>query len=86
MYFSNINYTVRYVDPSKSTNGDGLTIATAFNQLPTTDAGYVENILYLIRRTAEATAVTIPNITCNRKNFVFMGMPKADDWLYDICN
>lgn len=84
MYFSNINYTIRYVDPSKSTNGDGLTIATAFNQLPTTDAGYVENILYLIRRTAEATAVTIPDMTCNRKNFVFMGMPKAEDWLYDV--
>ena len=82
MLFSNIEYTVKYVDPSKGTNGDGSSVVDAMNQLPTTDAGYKENTCYLIRRTAEATAVTIPNITCNRKNFLFVGMPKATDWLY----
>lgn len=83
MYFSNIDYTVCYVDPSKSTNGDGSSIVDAMNNLPQDDSGYAENTLYLIRRTAEAVAVTIPNITVGRKNFVFMGMPKEDDWCYD---
>lgn len=82
MLFSNIEYTIKYVDPSKSTNGDGSSIIDAMNQLPTTDAGYTENTCYLIRRTAEATAVTIPSITCNRKNFLFVGMPKSTDLLY----
>ena len=82
MLFSNIEYTIKYVDPSKATNGDGSSIIDAMNQLPTTDAGYTENTCYLIRRTAENTAVTIPSITCNRKNFLFIGMPKSTDWLY----
>lgn len=82
MFYSNIEYKVCYVDPSKTTNGGGATISQAMNQLPTTDSEWKENTLYLIRRTSENSYVTLPNISVGRHNFVFMGMPKQGDFYW----
>ena len=34
MRYSNVDYNVLYVDPSRSANGNGSTPATAMNALP----------------------------------------------------
>jgi hypothetical protein len=82
MFFSNIEYTICYVDPTKSNNGSGVTISDPKNQLPTTDSDWKENTLYLIRRTDENYYVTLPSISVGRHNFVFMGMPKQGDFYW----
>ena len=82
MFFSNIEYTICYVDPTKTTNGSGVTISDPKNQLPTTDGDWKENTLYLIRRTDENYYVTLPSISVGRHNFVFMGMPKQGDFYW----
>ena len=83
MFYSNIQYTVCFVDPSRGTNGSGITLQDARNELPTTDSEWKENTLYLIRRTAEDYYVTLPPISVGRHNFVFMGMPKQGDFYWE---
>ncbi len=85
MRYSNIDFTVRYVDPSKSSSGTGETPATALNNLPANASGIAENTCYLIRRTAEASACTLPNGTNSSvKNCLIIGMPIAADQMWDL--
>ena len=48
MRYSNIDYTVLYVDPSKSTNGTGTTPATAMNTLPASIGSIADRTCYLV--------------------------------------
>ena len=76
MRYSNIDYTVLYVDPSKSTNGTGATPATAMNTLPASIGSIADRTCYLIRRTAEAKALVLPSGTnSNVTALMFLGMP-----------
>ena len=85
MRYSNIDYTVLYVDPSKATNGNGSTPANALNALPTSVSGIADNTCYIIRRTAEAKACTLPSGTNNAvTNLMFIGMPMAADAMWDL--
>ena len=85
MVYSNIDFTVLYVDPSSSTNGNGATPQSAMNALPGTASAFADNTAYIIRRTAETSAVKLPNGTnSNVKNILFIGMPNASDTLYNL--
>ena len=44
MRYSNIDFNVVYVDPSKSSSGDGSTPANALNALPSTASSFADNI------------------------------------------
>ena len=63
MRYANIDFNVVYVDPSKTSSGDGTTPAKALNALPSTAASFADNTCYLIRRTVETKAAVIPNGT-----------------------
>ena len=85
MRYANIDFSVVYVDPSKSSSGTGATPATALNALPSTAASFADNTCYLVRRTAETKAAVIPNGTNNSiKNLLILGMPNASDELYEL--
>ena len=85
MRYSNIDFNVVYVDPSKSSSGDGSTPANALNALPSTASAFADNTCYLIRRTAETTAAVVPNGTNSSiKNLMLLGMPNASDELYEL--
>ena len=56
MRLSNVEYDVVYVDPSRSTSGDGTTPAKALKSLPSTAGDFLDNTCYIIRRTAETAA------------------------------
>ena len=85
MRYSNIDFNVVYVDPSKSSSGDGSTPANALNALPSTAAAFADNTCYLIRRTAEAKAAVIPaGANSSLKNLMLLGMPNASDELYEL--
>lgn len=85
MRLSNVEFSVLYVDPSRSTNGNGSSPATAMNQLPTSVTGLQNNTCYLIRRTAETKALTLPSGTNNSiTNLAFIGMPMASDELWEL--
>ena len=60
MRYSNVEFDVVYVDPSKSSSGDGTTPANALKSLPSTASDFQNNTCYIIRRTAETAACTIP--------------------------
>ena len=62
MRYSNVEFSVVYVDPSKSSSGDGTTPAKALKSLPSTAADFQNNTCYLIRRTAETLAAARPEI------------------------
>ena len=85
MRYANIDFSVVYVDPSKSSSGTGATPAQALNALPSTAASFADNTCYLIRRTAETKAAVIPNGTNSSiKNLLLLGMPNASDELYEL--
>ena len=85
MRYANIDFNVVYVDPSKSSLGDGSTPANALNALPSTAAAFADNTCYLLRRTAETAAAVIPNGTNSSiKNLMLLGMPNASDELYEL--
>ena len=85
MRYSNIDYTVLYVDPSKTTNGTGATPATAMNTLPASIGSIADRTCYLIRRTAEAKALVLPSGTnSNVTALMFLGMPMAADEMWDL--
>lgn len=80
MLLSNVEYQVRYIDPSKTTNGAGRYVTDAMNQLPALE----NNTCYIIRRTAEAKALTLPSGTYNDiTNIAFIGMPLSSDELWE---
>ena len=85
MRYSNVDFSVVYVDPSKSSSGDGTTPAKALNALPSTTDGFADATAYVIRRTAETSAATLPNGTNSSvKNILLVGMPNASDELYAL--
>ena len=85
MRYSNVDFNIVYVDPSRSSDGDGTTPATAKKGLPTTAAAFAENTCYLIRRTAESSACVIPNGTNSSvTNLLLMGMPTASDPMWEL--
>lgn len=85
MRYSDIDFNVVYVDPSRAASGDGTTPEAAMNKLPDTIAGFADNTCYLIRRTVETSAATIPNgSSTSLKNILIMGMPNASDELYEL--
>ena len=85
MIYSNIDFTVIYVDPSIETPGDGTTPAKALKALPATAAGFANNTCYLIRRTSEEFATVIPNgENTNIFNLLLFGMPNPSDLLYNF--
>ena len=85
MRYANIDFSVVYVDPSKTSSGDGTTPAKAMNALPSTAASFADNTCYLIRRTAETKAAVIPNGTNSSiKNLLILGMPNASDEMYEL--
>ena len=85
MRLSNVEYSVVYVDPSRSSSGDGTTPANALKSLPSTAGDFQNNTCYLIRRTAETAACTIPNGTnYDIENLAIMGMPTASDAMWEI--
>jgi len=85
MQYADIDFNVVYVDPSRSTNGNGSTPAAAMNKLPDAVSGFADNTCYLIRRTAENSAVVIPNGSSSTiKNLLIMGMPNASDEMYEL--
>ncbi|MBQ3747438.1 MAG: hypothetical protein II863_08525 [Kiritimatiellae bacterium] len=85
MRYANIDFNVVYVDPTKTSSGDGTTPAKALNALPSTAASFADNTCYIIRRTAETSAAVIPNGTNSTvKNLLLLGMPNASDELYEL--
>ena len=85
MRYSNVDFNVVYVDPSRGTDGDGTTPAKARKALPATAADFQNNTCYLIRRTAESSACVVPNGTNNNiTNLLIMGMPMASDTLWEL--
>ena len=85
MRISNVDYAVVYVDPSKSTSGDGTTPAKAMNALPASASAFADNTCYLIRRTAETYVCTIPSGTNSSvQNLMIMGMPMSSDAKWEL--
>ena len=85
MRYSNVDFNVVYVDPSRGTAGDGTTPANALKSLPASAGDFLDNTCYIIRRTAETSACTIPNGTSyDVKNLLIMGMPMASDAMWEL--
>src|SRR5574344_151959 len=85
MRYSNVEFSVVYVDPSRSASGDGTTPETALKSLPATAGEFLDNTCYLIRRTAESAACTVRNGTnYDVANLVIMGMPMAADTMWEL--
>ena len=85
MRYSNVDFNVVYVDPSRGTAGDGTTPAKALKALPSTAADFANNTCYIIRRTAESSACVVPNGTNNNiTNLLIMGMPMASDAMWEL--
>ena len=85
MLYSNVDFNIVYVDPSIATAGDGATPATALKNLPATAEEFVNNTCYLIRRTKETAAATIPaGSNTEITNLLLLGMPNPSDLMYDF--
>lgn len=85
MRFSNIDYTVVYVDPSRGGNGNGTTPANALNALPASISSIADNTCYVVRRTAEAKSCQLPSGTnSGLRNLMIVGMPMASDEAWDL--
>ena len=85
MRYSNVDFNVVYVDPSRGTAGAGTTPAKALKSLPATAADFQNNTCYLIRRTAETSACVVPNGTnYDITNLLIMGMPMASDAMWEL--
>ena len=84
MLFSNIDFTVVYVDPSIASAGDGSTPSQALKDLPAAGS-LADRTCYLIRRTAENTACTLPSGSNSAiEHIIFMGMPLPTDTAYAL--
>lgn len=79
----NIAYNIVYVDPSIGVSGDGMTPATAVQNLPVA-ASLVSGTCYLIRRTPVTNVCTVPDGTSTVTQLVLLGMPKPSDDFYDL--
>ena len=85
MRYSNVEYAVLYVDPSKASNGDGTSPANAMNALPGNANDFANDTCYLVRRTDESKSCLIPNGTNNSiQNVMIVGMPIASDQMWEL--
>ena len=85
MIFSNIDFTVRYLDPSAASGGDGSTPAKALKSFPEDIYELEDNIAWIIRRTSEDYAMQLPRGECDSvQNILFFGMPKESDAMWSI--
>ena len=85
MRYSNIDYNVLYVDPSRATNGTGATPADALNALPASAGAIPDNTCYIVRRTAEAKACALPTGTnASVANLMVLGMPIPADAMWEL--
>ena len=85
MRYSNVDYSVVYVDPSKASGGDGTTPAKALADLPATVAAVQDKTCYIVRRTAEAKACKLPSGTNSVvANLMIVGMPLSSDAMWDL--
>ena len=85
MIFSNIDFTVRYLDPSAASGGDGSTPAKAMKSFPEDIYELEDNIAWIIRRTSEDHAMQLPRGECDSvQNILFFGMPKSTDAMWSI--
>ena len=83
--YSNIDFTVKYLDPSAESSGDGLSPVTAMNAFPATIEEFENNTAWIIRRTAETSSVLIPQgSSALLKNILLIGMPKSSDRFWSI--
>lgn len=80
-----MRYTnIKYVDPSIATGGDGAAPSTALKALPSLSSNLENDTMYLIRRTAETSFVSLPGGRNNNiTKIAFIGMPKPEDPLYN---
>ena len=83
MRYSNVDYNVVYVDPSKTSSGDGTTPAKALMALPTSIASIPDKTCFIIRRTAEAKACQLPSgSSSSLTDLMLVGMPLASDAMW----
>lgn len=81
--YNGVQYTIVFVDPSKSSSGDGTSVAQALNQLPAT----LENFkCYLIRRTSTGEVFVQHDDSSVLTHIMLLGMPKASDlaWIQGL--
>lgn len=81
--YNGVQYTIVFVDPSKSSSGDGTSVAQALNQLP---AKLANSTCYLIRRTTTGEAYVEHDASSSLTNIMLLGMPKSSDlkWIQDL--
>ncbi len=80
MIFSNIDFTLKYLDPSAAENGDGASPETPMNVFPENIADLGNNTAWIIRRTAETSSALLPRgSNGDVQNILFIGMPKNTD-------
>lgn len=81
--YNGVEYTIVFVDPSKSDSGDGTSVAQALNQLPATLANFT---CYLIRRTDTGEAFVQHDSSSALTHIMLLGMPKASDlaWIQGL--
>lgn len=84
MRYSNVDYNVLYVDPSRSANGNGSTPATAMNALPASASSIPERTCYLVRRTDESKALTLPTGSSSVTCLMILGMPLPADPMWEL--
>ena len=61
MNFSNIDFNVRYIDPSSPVNGDGSSPVTPMNNFPASIDELSNNTAWIIRRTSEEYSALLPH-------------------------
>ena len=84
MNFSNIDFSVRYIDPSASGNGDGASPTSPMNTFPATIEEMENNTAWIIRRTSEDYSALLPHGATDIQNILFIGMPKASDPMWSL--
>ncbi len=85
MIFSNIDFTLKYLDPSAEENGDGTTPESPLNTFPESIEDLGDNTAWIIRRTSEENSALLPSgNTSEIRNILFIGMPKNTDPLWTM--
>lgn len=85
MIFSNIDFTLKYLDPSAAENGDGISPETPMNVFPEAIADLGNNTAWVIRRTAETASALLPRgSNGDVQNILFIGMPKSGDKYWNL--
>ncbi len=85
MIFSNISFTLKYLDPSAAANGDGTSPETPMNVFPGAVADLGDNTAWVIRRTAETASALLPRGSSGDiQNILFIGMPKSTDKYWNL--